>query len=36
VFRYYEATAPDWQAKGIDDDHLKEVDFQGYNAEQKK
>ena len=36
MFRYYEATAPDWQAKGIDDDHLQEVDFMGYNAEQKK
>ena len=29
MFRYHEATDPNWQSKGIDDDHLVEVDFVG-------
>ena len=36
IFRYYEATSPDWQSKGIDDDHLKEVDYIGKTTEHKK
>lgn len=29
MFRYFEATSPDWQSKGIDDDQLREVDDLG-------
>ena len=35
-FRYYEATDPSWQDKGIDDDKLREVDIIGDTPEQKK
>ena len=34
AFRYFEATDPQWQSKGIDDDHLREVDIQGDTPEQ--
>ena len=33
AFRYFEATDPQWQSKGIDDDHLVEVDIQGDTEE---
>ena len=36
MFRYYEATSPDWQSKGIDDDKLREVDDFGKTDFQKK
>lgn len=36
MFRYYEATHPDWQSKGIDDDKLREVDDHGKTDYQKK
>ena len=35
AFRYFEATDPSWQSKGIDDDHLVEVDIQGDTEEEK-
>jgi len=35
-FRYYEATDPSWQDKGIDDDKLREVDIVGDTPEEKK
>lgn len=36
MFRYYEATHPDWQSKGIDDDKLREVDDHGKTDFQKR
>lgn len=36
MFRYFEATSPDWQSKGIDDDKLREVDDLGQTDFQKK
>ena len=35
AFRYFEATDPQWQSKGIDDDHLVEVDIQGDTEEER-
>jgi len=35
IFHYFEATDPNWQSKGIDDDHLKEVYWMGQNEEEK-
>lgn len=36
IFRYYEATSPDWQEKGIDDDHLQHVDNVGNTPSEKR
>lgn len=36
MFRYYEATSPDWQSKGIDDDKLREVDDHGKTEYEKQ
>jgi tetratricopeptide (TPR) repeat protein len=36
IFRYFEATDPNWQSQGIDDDHLREVDYQGHSPEERK
>ena len=36
MFRYFEATHPDWQSKGIDDDKLREVDDHGKTDFQKQ
>ena len=33
IFHYFETTDPNWQSKGIDDDHLKEVHWVGQNEE---
>lgn len=33
AFRYFEATDPSWQSKGIDDAHLNEVDHIGEDEE---
>lgn len=36
VWRYFAATDPDWQEKGIDDDKLEEINYMGVTEEQKE